>query len=281
MASAVARRIARPMVQMISRPSCVLKSTSAQTHLRCLGAAHRPILSPAKLEIIPSRCMQSTGDKELLDFLADEIVAETKQGKMDKLPSRIGDFDIKLDQAEVTLTRKHNNETVTVTLNVNHSVDSDPEAEDLSETQGSEQLKARPTFNVDITKGNRTVSFTCSYTEGGVVEQQGEQYKRSVAEGEYQSLPYDAVTPGSCGWRNRDDTFSIDEVVMFEGEHHEKNFSVSGEILDGVLYDLLMNMLEERGVSNDFAGKLSDFCTEYEHKCYIALLEGLRGFVSK
>ena len=48
-----------------------------------------------------------------------------------------------------------------------------------------------------------------------------------------------------------------------------------------VLYDLLMNMLEERGVSNDFAAKLSDFCTEYEHKCYIALLEGLRGFVSK
>ena len=66
--------------------------------------------------------------------------------------------------------------SVTVTLNVNHSVDSDPEAEDLSESQGSEQLKARPAFNVDIVKGNRTVSFTCSYTEGGVVEQQGEQY---------------------------------------------------------------------------------------------------------
>ena len=30
---------------------------------------------------------------------------------MDKLPSRIGDFDIKLDQAEVTLTKKHNDET--------------------------------------------------------------------------------------------------------------------------------------------------------------------------
>jgi len=40
-------------------------------------------------------------------------------------------------------------------------------------------------------------------------------------------------------------------------------------------------MLEERGVSNEFATQLSDFCTGYEHKCYIALLEGLRGFVSK
>ena len=62
---------------------------------------------------------------------------------------------------------------MTVTLNVNHSVDSDPEAEDLTETQGSEQLKARPSFNVDLKKGNRTVSFTCSYTDGGVVEQAG------------------------------------------------------------------------------------------------------------
>ena len=52
-----------------------------------------------------------SGDKELLDFLGEEIVAETKQGKVDKLPSRIGDFDIKLDQAEVTLTKKHNDET--------------------------------------------------------------------------------------------------------------------------------------------------------------------------
>ena len=38
-----------------------------------------------------------------------------------------------------------------------------------------------------------------------------------------------------------DDTFSIDEVVMFEGDHHEKNFSVSGEILDGVSSECTIN----------------------------------------
>lgn len=256
MATALARRMARPMAKLISNPSSALRSSSTHAHIRCLtsGRLTRPILNPVHGNILPVRCIQSTGDKELLDFLGEEIVAETKQGKSDKLPSRIDDFDVKLDQAEVTLTRKLNNETVIITLNVNHSVDSDPEAEELSETQGSEQLKARPTFNVDLKKGSQTISFTCSYTQGGVVEQQGEQYN---------------------------DNFSIDELVMFEGEHHEKNFAVSGEILDGVLYDLLMNMLEERGVSNEFANKLSDFCTSYEHKCYIALLEGLRGFVSK
>merc|ERR1719430_277689 len=230
--------------------SCCLPS-----RVRCISTNMQKtrLLIPKEARLIPTRCVQSTGDKELLDFLAEEIAAETKQAKADKLSSRIGDFDVKLEQAEVTLTRKFNNETVTVTLNVNHSVDSDPEAEDLTETQGSEQLKARPTFHVDLKKGNRSVSFTCSYTESGVVEQQGQEYN---------------------------DNFSIDEVVMFEGEHHEKNFAVSGEILDGVLYDLLMNMLEERGVSNEFAAQLSEFCTGYEHKCYIAMLEGLRGFVN-
>jgi len=256
MASKMVRQMSRPLARLMSTSSQPLQSLRAPSVVRCLAAGHqnKMLLNPSSIGAHSLRCIQTTGDKELLDFLGEEIAAEQKQSKSDKLPSRIGEFDVKLDQAEVTLTRKLNNETITVTLNVNHSVDSDPEAEDVSEQQGSEQLKARPSFNIDLQKASRTISFSCSYTEGGVVEQQGEQYN---------------------------DNFSIDEVVMFEGDNHEKNFSVSGEILDGVLYDLLMNMLEERGVSNEFATQLSDFCTGYEHKCYIALLEGLRGFVSK
>jgi len=46
------------------------------------------------------------------------------------------------------------------------------------------------------------------------------------------------------------------------------------------LYDLLMNLLEERGISNEFVEKLSDFSTAYEHSMYIALLENTKKFVS-
>lgn len=46
------------------------------------------------------------------------------------------------------------------------------------------------------------------------------------------------------------------------------------------LYDLLMNFLEERGISNEFVEKLSDFSTAYEHSLYIALLENTKKFVS-
>ena len=44
-----------------------------------------------------------------------------------------------------------------------------------------------------------------------------------------------------------DDVFAIDEVTMFEGEDwNEKKYAVAGDILDGHLYDLFMNMLEVR-----------------------------------
>jgi complement component 1 Q subcomponent-binding protein len=41
-----------------------------------------------------------------------------------------------------------------------------------------------------------------------------------------------------------------------------------------------MNLLEEKGVSNEFADKLSDFSTLYEHKLYVGLLEKLQKFAS-
>jgi len=67
---------------------------------------------------------------------------------------------------------------------------------------------------------------------------------------------------------------------MFEGENwSEKCYAVAGDILDGYLYDLFMNMLEERGVNRDFAEKLSDYCSGYEHSLYISLLEDLQKFV--
>lgn len=47
------------------------------------------------------------------------------------------------------------------------------------------------------------------------------------------------------------------------------------------LYDLLMNYLEEKGVSNEFAEKLIELSTSYEHTAYVSLLEGLSKFTSK
>ena len=74
MASTVVRRMIRPLSQLSARPNCALKSTSAQCHLRCLvgGAAHRPILTPAPVEFIPSRCIQSTGELRAVDLVPNK-----------------------------------------------------------------------------------------------------------------------------------------------------------------------------------------------------------------
>ena len=44
------------------------------------------------------------------------------------------------------------------------------------------------------------------------------------------------------------------------------------------MYDLLMNLLEEKGISNDFVEKLSDLSTSYEHSLYVEFLEKVSKF---
>lgn len=94
------------------------------------------------------------------------------------------------------------------------------------------------------------------------------------------------------------DIFKLDEISIYEGEWNENVYAVSGEVVDSVscvlnsfaydtnknvfqyLYDLLLNYLEEKGISNEFVEKLSDYATAYEHSAYISLLEGLSKFAS-
>ena len=72
------------------------------------------------------------------------------------------------------------------------------------------------------------------------------------------------------------DIFAIDEVTMFEGDNHtDACYAVAGDILDGYLYDLFMNMLAERGVDADFADELSEWCSSHEHGQYINMLSEL------
>ena len=72
------------------------------------------------------------------------------------------------------------------------------------------------------------------------------------------------------------DVFAIDEVTMFEGDNHsDACYAVAGDILDGYLYDLFMNMLAERGVDADFADELSEWCSSHEHGQYINMLSEL------
>nr|CAI5849205.1 unnamed protein product [Callosobruchus analis] len=200
-----------------------------------------------------SRHAHSKAAKELVEFLTEEILAERKAQKVKTIPTEIDGFKANLNGAEVTLIKQTDGETVKITFNVNHSVDSDnePEVHESMDKPEIGELKSKPAFKVELVRGKTTISLLCSFINPQ--EQQDDGYN---------------------------DIFGIDEVSIYEGEWNENVYAVSGEVVDSYLYDLILNYLEEKGVSNEFVEKLSNYATAYEHSAYISLLEGLSKFVS-
>ncbi|XP_018897713.1 complement component 1 Q subcomponent-binding protein, mitochondrial isoform X2 [Bemisia tabaci] len=198
------------------------------------------------------RGAHTKGEKELAEFLTEEIDAEKKLQKQKTIPSEIEGFQVKLEGAEVTLTKKNGDETVQIFFNVNHSVDSEAEPEINPNADNPEvELRSKPTFEVELKRGSKVIGFTCSYL---IDTDQSED---------------------ECG-----DIFGIDELAIYDKEWEDSTYAVSGQVLDGYLYDLLMNLLEEKGVSNEFVSKMSDLSTVYEHLSYINLLVQLQNFAS-
>lgn len=187
-----------------------------------------------------------------MEFLTEEILAERKAQKVKTIPTEIDGFKASLNGAEVTLTKQTETENIKISFNVNHSVDTDSEPEIHENLDKSEigELKSKPAFKVDLVRGNTTVSVLCSFVQPS---EQDDGYN---------------------------DGFGIDELSIYNGEWNENVYSVSGEVLDSYLYDLILNYLEEKGITNEFVEKLSDYSTAYEHSAYIGLLEGLSKFIS-
>ncbi|XP_030759887.1 complement component 1 Q subcomponent-binding protein, mitochondrial isoform X2 [Sitophilus oryzae] len=194
--------------------------------------------------------VHTKAEKELVEFLTEEILAERKAQKVKTIPTEIDGFKANLNGAEVTLTKKTDTETIKISFNVNHSVDSDaePEINDSMDKPEIGELKSKPAFRIDFSRADTNISILCSF-----------------------------VAPNE---QDDDDSFGIDEVSIYNGEWNENVYSVSGEVLDTYLYDLLLNYLEEKGISNEFVEKLSNYSTAYEHSAYIGLLEGLSKFIA-
>ncbi len=193
-------------------------------------------------------------------YLSEEIAAEKSNAKSSSA-SQLESLGWKVegDAAEIKISKQHGNEKIVVQLNVNHTVNSaEPDTmEGNEEDAPPPEMKSKPNFEVDIVKGDTTLSFSCAYLY------------------EHDSEEADARQDGY------EDIFAIEEVTLYKTkeEWSDKMYAVAGDILDGGLYDLFLTMLEERGVNKDFAEKMSDFCSAYEHAQYIKLLEGLEQFV--
>jgi len=193
--------------------------------------------------------VHTTADKELIEFLTEEIAGEKRDGKRNAVPMKVNDFNIETNGSEMTFSKKLGEEVVKVSLNVNLSVDADqPELEASQDSDKPQTLNSKPPFDVMLIKGSQTMKFRCNF----VLDQEQEQPS---------------------------DFFYIDDVTIHEGELKDETYTVAADILDEYMYDLLMNVLEEKGMSNAFAEKLSDIATDYEHELYVKFLENMKSFV--
>jgi len=201
-------------------------------------------------------------DQEILEFLGKEIKYEKER---QQAPSKLKGFEITSSNgAEVVLTKKQQNETIVVRLNVNNSVDD--ENAPTFEEEGSKEPKeaepkmvSRPSFIVEISKGgNTSLAIQCAFPAADVDMQAGGEEEEQYA-----------------------DLIEIEEVALLSKgkEWDEKIYVVSGPTMDGTMYDMLLNMLEERGVDGDFVEQLVSFSTAYEHNHYVSFLEQLKDFV--
>lgn len=198
---------------------------------------------------------RTKGDEELLGFLEEEIATEKKMQRSTSIPTTFQGFSVAFDRSEIILTKKVGSEEVIISANVNHSVDAeygdDPNVKQPPK-ESAEEMRSKPNFDVEIKKGNQILCFNCSFLQ-------------TPAEGETQE--------------EFSDIFAIDEVCVYEGEWKDTDYAVAGDILDGYLYDLFMNLLEERGITNELVEKFSDLCTDYEHSLYVDLLVKMQKFI--
>ncbi|XP_070571827.1 complement component 1 Q subcomponent-binding protein, mitochondrial-like [Ptychodera flava] len=195
--------------------------------------------------------LHTEGDKELAKYLQEEIQME--KDSHEKLPKLEG-YDVSMDGANAQLTKSDSGEIVKVSFNVNHSVEFEANPEKEEEDSGA--MRSYPNFQVEISKsGKPTVAVRCRFINDEVDDEEPQE--------------------GS-----EEDLFLIDEVVIHEGDTNEKTYIMGSEVMDGELYDMMMNMLDERGINNNFAEKLSDFASSMEHSLYISFLEKLKSIAS-
>lgn len=199
----------------------------------------------------------------IVDILEREIQDESAELNQHLLTDQFPGFSVETDGADVKLTKQVGDTTVSVRFTVSSSLSEWPtevaesKSEQKQESEGlNTTLMSMPEFQVQIGKNDHTLEISCYFEEMEQDEETGEPF---------------AMDP----------VFSIDELVMYQGEPKETEFAVSAEYFQEDLQAALLQYLGEHGIDDDFAKNLVGFSTSYEKKQYIGLMKRLKSFVSK
>jgi len=221
--------------------------------------AFKPAVVTRAFSASVCQLQQSKAYKGLIQTLDREINDEKQfYNKNNELPKVTG-FETKLEGAKVALIKSYGDEKISVEFNVNDSLgryDQNEEDFDNAERQPEKQpdqadFKSRPPFSVTITRENKNLTFNCEFLEGTPDDVEGEE--------------------------NVDD-FDIINFAIFDKEMNENVYVADCQYIDSGLYDSLMDILDERGIGQEFAKELANFSSIYESRQYIDLLEKLKSF---
>lgn len=206
------------------------------------------------------------GQVSLANVLEQEIQEETAELNQQLSSDQFPGFSIETDDSDVKLTKQIGNTTVIVRFTVSSSLtewrNENPEqgqSKDQSEDpqdNANYSLLSLPEFQVQICRDGRTLEVSCFFEDLEHDEETGEPF---------------AMDP----------VFSVDELVVYEGEPRETEFAVSAEYLRDEVQDGLLQYMAEHGIDDEFSKNLVSFATNYEKKQYIGLMKRLKDFVSK
>lgn len=257
MASIFTRSLTRTACSLLRKPHIAKQLT--QTTAKNFSQLQRT--SPSLLAVVNSSqsnihgntcrcCLHTHDDQEFSSYLAEEI--STEKSTMRAVASIPG-WNIIKENAEVKLEKNVDNESVTVTFNLNNATGS----EQTLEGEGVEgEIEADPPFNVEIKKPTgKIMYFECTMIPSS---EQGGGDADEVA-----------------------DAFEITSVTMDEGKLKEGTFTMFSETMDGQIYDKLMDLLDNRGIGDEMIAAMREFCRTYDHHLYVNLLSKMKEFVDE
>lgn len=194
----------------------------------------------------------TTSQRNLVEFVTSEIIEERRVQFHLEPPYMVDDFKGHFSGSKVELIRESPDERINIFFNVSKSV---PRRSD--ESDNLTPVRSVPKFEVLIRRNDLLLSIFCVFKP-------------------YAFEDADPESPEQA--HNDSDVFEIQDLSLYNHGWNDSCFTIDASLIDDNLQDMLFDMLEEKGITHDFARKLSDMATAREHALYIEFLENLSKF---
>ncbi|XP_065219910.1 complement component 1 Q subcomponent-binding protein, mitochondrial-like isoform X2 [Planococcus citri] len=173
----------------------------------------------------------------------------------ESVPHKVDDFQIILNGPNVNLIKSLPDETVKVSFNVNHTVVRGRNEDRFNNYCTETPPQSKPDFEVDITKGDTTLRFACSFSKTNLFT----SFFRIIG---------------------RERECLIREFAIYREKEKKQVYRCQVTQRDSEFYDGLIDLFEEKGINNRFLNRLKIISTTHERRCYIDSLKDLEEFSS-